>query len=147
MVTKRTKSAVVIKQPIKLRNKELSNGNKSLYLDIYYSGKRTYEFLNLYLIPEKDIASKRINLKTLELAETIKNKRIIELNTSIHGLSNRKENSKILLRDYLLIYSSSSKSKSTKIMVKSLIHHLIRFDQKDKTLCNINKVYIHSFSN
>ena len=42
-----------IKEPIKLREKELRNGNISLYLDSYDNGKRKYEFLHLYLIPEE----------------------------------------------------------------------------------------------
>lgn len=35
---------------VKLREKKLANGTRSLYLDIYRHGKRTYQFLNLYLI-------------------------------------------------------------------------------------------------
>ncbi len=34
--------------------KDLSDGSKSLYLDIYRNGKRTYEYLKMYLIPETD---------------------------------------------------------------------------------------------
>lgn len=40
------------KEPVTIRFKELANGNKSIYLDIYMDGKRSYEFLKLYLIPE-----------------------------------------------------------------------------------------------
>ena len=39
--------------PVRIRFKELENGNKSIYLDIYYEKKRRYEFLKLYLIPER----------------------------------------------------------------------------------------------
>ena len=42
-----------LKEPIKLRVKNLKNGNQSLYLDIYWQGKRTYQFLHLYLVPEE----------------------------------------------------------------------------------------------
>lgn len=52
------KKALKAKEPIKLRAKSLSNGNKSLYLDIYKDGKRTYEFLKLYIIPEVDETAK-----------------------------------------------------------------------------------------
>ena len=48
----RNKKAPKAKEPIRLRMKDLSNGNKSLYLDIYRDGKRTYEYLKMYLIPE-----------------------------------------------------------------------------------------------
>lgn len=45
-----TKRQTKVKEPIKLRSKELKNGNKSLYLDIYREGSRHYEFLKLYLV-------------------------------------------------------------------------------------------------
>ena len=38
---------------IKLRSKPTGNGNRSLYLDLYYKGDRRYEFLHLYLVPER----------------------------------------------------------------------------------------------
>ena len=50
-----------IKEPIRIRRKKLTNGNVSLYLDIYLNGKREYEFLKLYLIPEKTKADREAN--------------------------------------------------------------------------------------
>lgn len=50
----RTRKPIKVKEPIRLRTKELANGSKSLYLDIYRNGKRTYEYLKMYLIPETD---------------------------------------------------------------------------------------------
>ena len=41
------------KEPIKLRGRKMKSGRTSLYLDIYIRGQRTYEYLNLYLVPEK----------------------------------------------------------------------------------------------
>ena len=45
------KKEIKIKEPIRLRTKELLNGCYSLYLDIYINGKRKYEFLKLYITP------------------------------------------------------------------------------------------------
>lgn len=47
------KKQIKVKEPIRLRTKKLSNGNESLYLDIYTDGKRDYEFLKLYIIQER----------------------------------------------------------------------------------------------
>lgn len=34
---------------VSLRKRTLSNGRKSLYLEIYHNGKVSYEFLKLYI--------------------------------------------------------------------------------------------------
>lgn len=52
-------SATTDNERIKIRFKSLNSGNKSIYLDCYSNGKRSYEFLKLYLVPEVDDRSKR----------------------------------------------------------------------------------------
>ena len=49
------------KESIKLRKRKMPTGNTSLYLDIYRNGKREYEYLRLYLIPEKNRQDKEKN--------------------------------------------------------------------------------------
>ena len=39
---------------VSLRKKKLASGKTSLYLDIYFNGRRDYEFLNLYLTKDKN---------------------------------------------------------------------------------------------
>ncbi len=65
---------------IQIRQKILSDGRKSLYLDIYHNGKRNYEFLKIYLTKDK-IQNKEL----LKLAESIKAKRILDIKNSEHG--------------------------------------------------------------
>lgn len=76
------------KEPVRLRFKALSNGNQSLYLDFYQNGKREYEFLKLYLIPEKSPLDRIANINTLKLANEIKAKRLFDI---IHGKSGMKD--------------------------------------------------------
>lgn len=40
----RPKKPVLAKEPVRLREQTLSDGRKSLYLDIYFKGKRTTNF-------------------------------------------------------------------------------------------------------
>ena len=70
------KKALKAKEPIKLRAKNLSNGNKSLYLDIYKDGKRYYEFLKLYIIPEVDETAKVRNTIPYRLQMLSRHKRL-----------------------------------------------------------------------
>ncbi len=64
------------KEPVKLREKKLANGNVSLYLDIYRNGKRQKEYLKLYLIDATTPAQKEQNRQTLATAQAIKAKRL-----------------------------------------------------------------------
>lgn len=73
------KATTTAKQPVQLRQKELANGNISLYLDIYWNGKREYKFLKLYLKPAKTAAEKEQNRQTLATAESIRSHTQIEL--------------------------------------------------------------------
>ena len=77
--------ADISKEPIKIREKKLKNGNISLYLDIYRNGKREYEFLKLYLIPEKTKQDKEKNKRTMMLANSIKAKRTVDMQNGEFG--------------------------------------------------------------
>ena len=76
------------KEAIRLRRRTISNGNESLYLDIYVNGRRQYEYLKLYLVPEKNAQDKQKNRETLQLAEAVKSKRIVELQNGRFGFEN-----------------------------------------------------------
>ena len=67
------------KQLAVMRFKSLKDGRRHIYLDIYKDGKRTYEYLKLYLLPESDAGAEKANAKTMKEAEAILKKRIREL--------------------------------------------------------------------
>lgn len=73
------------KEPVRVRTKQLLNGNQSVYLDIYINGRRSYKFLKLYLIPERTKADREINKQTMQLANSIKSKYILEIQSKRHG--------------------------------------------------------------
>ena len=104
------KQTVKLKERVRIRFKQLSNGNQSIYLDYYtgdvirkenyVGGKRKYEFLKLYLIPERTREDKAKNEATLALAKAIQSKRIVEVQNDAHGFQNTNK-SKANLLDYL----------------------------------------------
>ena len=79
-------------EPIRLRKRLLKDGRHTLYLDLYHNGKREYEYLKLYLIPEKTRADKETNKKTMQLAEAIKAKRIVDYQNGRFGFHQPEHN-------------------------------------------------------
>ncbi|MBP5518015.1 MAG: site-specific integrase [Bacteroidales bacterium] len=73
------------KEPVKLRQQKIKDGNISLYLDYNLNGKRVREYLKLYLIPEHESTDKGRNKETLRLAQAVKAQRITELQNGTTG--------------------------------------------------------------
>ncbi len=57
---------------VTIRTKELKDGSRSIYLDVYDKGTRKYEYLRLYLVPETDDRAKRQNENAMRKANGIK---------------------------------------------------------------------------
>ena len=79
-------------EPIRLRTRLLKDGRSSIYLDLYHNGKREYEYLKLYLIPEKSRADKETNKKTMQLAEAVRAKRIVDYQNGKFGFHQPEHN-------------------------------------------------------
>ena len=124
----RLKQKAKIKEPVRLRAKSLANGNQSLYLDTYRRGKRTYEFLRLYLIPEKTAEDKAVNAATMKAAMAIKAKRIIAFVNGNAGIKIQ-ENQQSLKEWIVNIIKEKEghKSKSCITLLNRLIRHLDKF--------------------
>lgn len=128
------------KEPIKIRFRKLKGGSKSIYLDCYWEGKRSYESLNLYVIPEKTDNDKEINKETLKAANKIKAERIISL---VHKKAKIKDNdsSKMLFTDLLTEFKEDHQKKGNYIhQISQTIDRIKEFSPKVK-LCEIDKQY------
>lgn len=77
------------KEPIRLRQRRTPSGLTSLYLDIYMNGRRSYEYLKLYLVPERTRADKEKNRETLKLADAIRAKRVVEFRNGQYGFQSQ----------------------------------------------------------
>ena len=138
-----------IKEPIRIRQKELANGNISLYLDIYIGGKRKYEFLKLYLIPEKTREDKEKNRQTMQLANSIKSKRIVEYQNGEFGF---KSNYKLdtLFFDYYRAMCEkrhgNPESRGNWGNWYSCLHHLMKYEKNKRiTFADITPEWVQGF--
>lgn len=100
------------KEAVKLRERDIRSGGKTLYLDIYINGKREYEYLRLYLKPEKNKADKEANKKTLQLANAIKAQRLVEIQSGRFNF--RQPTSSVLFFDYFLSLANQKKAQTSK---------------------------------
>ncbi len=64
---------------VKVRFKTLADGRKSVYLDSCAAGKRTYDFLKLYLLPETDQEAVRKNRATMKKVGELQRERTLQL--------------------------------------------------------------------
>lgn len=140
----RNKKTTKAKEPIRLRMKDLSNGNKSLYLDIYRNGKRSYEYLKMYIVPETDENSRRQNQATLVAANKIKADRIIELTNGEAGIKQAKDEPKVLLLDWMNTYMENQKKRGKKDwrqilvamkIIREWVGEKTTLDQVDRAFC------------
>ena len=73
------------KAVVRLRQRTISGGRQSLYLDIYVNGRREYEFLKLYLVPERTREDREHNRETMRLAEAVRAQRLVDVQNERFG--------------------------------------------------------------
>ena len=135
-----------MKEPIKLRYRTLTNGSKSLYLDIYIDGVRTYEYLKLYLIPEKTKRDREQNRNTIRVAEAVRAQRIVEVQNGRYGFSRTNTNVNIL--DYLLSVAESKvkpESRATYNGWMALYRLLERYCKAGMTFASVSEDWCNGF--
>ena len=98
------------KEPVRIRFKELANGNRSIYLSINHNGRRSYDYLKMYLIPETDANAKMQNKMTMQAVYAIKAQRIMDI---VNGAASIKDKTRIKMRfiDWLEIFRDCQVSK------------------------------------
>lgn len=142
----RTKKQLKAKEPIALRKKPLSKGGYSLYLDIYQNGKRIYEFLKLYLVPEVSEASIIQNKNTIKVANAIKAKRLIDIANDKAGIKKNTAFGKMLLLDWLDEYKAGKHGVQNALSIGRVQNHISKYNNgKAVMMQDIDVAYCKGF--
>ena len=141
---------------ITLRQKHIKNGNISLYLDYYEKGKREYEFLDLYLIPDNAPDAHKLNNATLKKATAIRAERVINPASRFCKQGNAVEKKAVntpKLTEWIQTqYENKVKAGYSNavlwniIHIKKLIEDYLAFSKKkEPTLGKVDKKFIIGF--
>ena len=134
----------IAKESVKLRSRKIKNGNLSLFLDYTVKGKREFEFLKLYLLPEKSREDKTRNKETLALANSIKATRTMELEASRLGFTSAtKEN--ILFFDYFMSLRDRKTGTTYQAWDQTLKHLQIYEQNRSIMMCDADKAWVEGF--
>lgn len=136
------------KESIRLRQRILATGNTSLYLDIYRNGVRQYEYLKLYLIPERTRADKDANRQTLQLAEAIKAKRTVEVHNNEFGFTTKRAQVRFFDFCETLIERDGDgleRKAGSASGYRAMITFLRQYERRDITFADIDSAWINGF--
>lgn len=138
----------IIKDPVKLRQRLLKTGVTTLYLDIYINGRRKYEHLNLFLIPESSRADKAKNRETLRLADAIRAKRVVDVQNGVYGFTARSAKADIKFIDYFAQVREGRRATARESTARRWAHVgqlLEKYCPPQTRLCDVDKAFVQGF--
>ncbi len=121
-----------------------------MYLDYYSKGKRKYEYLDLYLIPEPEKGrltkeQKEENRKNLALAEAIRSKRHLEIQNGIYGFQDREKVKGSFVRYVERLIEKKDTSEGNYGNWDSMFKHLKKYVKTDVVFEQLNKDWLEGF--
>lgn len=131
--------------------RQRKKGNKiSLYLDYYTDGKREYEYLNLYLVPEPEKGKltkeqKDENRKKLAMAEAIRSKRLLEIKNEEFGFRDTEKVKGSFLSYFEQLTLQRRNSQGNWGNWDSVLKHLQKFAPNGVSFKDIDKRWLEKF--
>lgn len=132
------------KEIVYLRQRPRRNGTVALYLDTCHDGKRTNEYLKLYLVPEKTREDKQKNKETMQLAEAIRAKKVVEIQSKDFGFDVSPQNDAKffdVMRNII-----DRKDGTTKTSWQNCLAHVLKFEPDEQiTFSEITPQWVRGF--
>ncbi|WP_129617029.1 site-specific integrase [Bacteroides cellulosilyticus] len=139
------------KSPIKIRFKAMKNGYQSIYLDCYHDGRRSYEYLKLYLVPETDDKAVRQNAAAMRKAEATLKERLRELkklpSSNKRLVQESVPQTDLTLSEWLARFKEIQRSRGVKCLcaIDQLCNIFIGMGNSDVKLKAVDKDFCLSF--
>lgn len=135
---------------VSLRKKVLKDGRASLFLDIYLPNglqKRKKEYLKLYLVPNPRTKKDReANKKTMLLAESIRSKKLLEIQHEHYGFTRlNKETSSNFIAYFSEQAEKRKESTGNYGNWDSVLKHLIKHSGNNLKFADINAAWLENF--
>ena len=130
---------------IKLQERKLANGKKSLLLSYYRGNRKHYEFLKLYLVPERTKLDKQLNKNTYQLAEKVQAQRIVELQNKTFGYKTETNFKRNFMKYFDDQVEQRYESGSNYSMWRSTQKHLMTFTKGYLTMDMITQEWMKKF--
>lgn len=143
------------------QRKQTTNGSVSLYLELYKGSVKTengkiridreYEYLDLYLIDKpKTAAEKQHNKDTLQLAESIKASRQLDIKNGVYGFTIKSKQNVDFIAFFSKLTEDRAETKANYQNWQSTLLHLKRFTgnrivsfkEIDQNFCEAFKEYL-----
>ena len=142
---------------ITLRKRKLKKGKSKLYLDIYKgyekkNGKtnaiREYEYLDLYLYQKaNDFTKKQHNKEMLQLAESIKAQRELDIQSGQYGFNSKVKSKANFIEYFNKLTEKRFESKGNYGNWKSTEKHLTKYTSGKVRFREINEQFCEDFKN
>ncbi len=141
MAAKRTRAKGIVH----LRERKLTDGSKSLYLDIYSHNKRYTKSLNLKIYPVRTPIDKEHNAKTQQLAETLRAEKQIELQHTQHGIQDDDQLDRSFLNYFWELTEKRKASQGNYGNWDSVHKHLQKYAGQDVSFGDLDKFFVLGF--
>ena len=131
--------------------RQRKKGDKiSLYLDYYGDGKRDYEYLQLYIMPEPEKGKltkeqKEENRKTMILAEAIRSKRLLQIKNEEYGFRDTDKAKGSFIAYFERLTEKRKGSEGNWGNWDSVLKHLKKFAKNGASFKDIDKNWLEDF--
>lgn len=128
---------------VTIRGRKMRNGASSLYLDIYWRGRRRRERLGLFLVAELTPADRRHNKEVMEVAEHVREMRVADLRAGTYNFYPEQSGDV----DFVQFCRSHIEQRSITVQqnLRSTLKWVVSFGGESIKVCDITRDWVEEW--